>query len=263
VNALPQFRYVRVRRQQYWNCAVADIDIGIFVNRLAIMAKVLLADDDYSLLVMLSAWLKHEDHHVVETARDGEQALELLLAYPFDCVVMDWEMPKIDGVEVCRRVREKNKKIPILLLTGRDAIEDRIVGLDAGADDYLTKPFAAGELSARIRTLLRRANQLEVDAVKSDSIEIEKAGHSATFDGKELNLAPREYDLLEFLMRHPGEVFSPEALMARVWPDSDEATVAAVRVAVGRVRSKLTDASGKCPLVTVRGSGYRWDGAQS
>ncbi len=239
---------------------MADIDIEIFVNRLAIMAKVLLADDDYSLLVMLSAWLKHEDHHVVETARDGEQALELLLAYPFDCVVMDWEMPKIDGIEVCRRVREKNKKIPILLLSGRDAIEDRIAGLDAGADDYLTKPFAAGELSARIRTLLRRANQLEVDAVKSDSIEIEKAGHSATFDGKELNLAPREYDLLEFLMRHPGEIFSPEALMARVWPDSDEATVAAVRVAVGRVRSKLTDASGKCPLVTIRGSGYRWDG---
>jgi two-component system phosphate regulon response regulator PhoB len=261
VNALPQFRYVRVRRRQYWNCAVADIDIEIFVDRLAIMAKVLLADDDYSLLVMLSAWLKHEDHHVVETARDGEQALELLLAYPFDCVVMDWEMPKIDGIEVCRRVREKNKKIPILLLSGRDAIEDRIAGLDAGADDYLTKPFAAGELSARIRTLLRRANQLEVEAIKSDSIEIEKAGHSATFDGKELNLAPREYDLLEFLMRHPGEIFSPEALMARVWPDSEEATVAAVRVAVGRVRSKLTDASGKCPLTTVRGSGYRWDGA--
>ncbi len=242
---------------------MADIDKEIFVNRLALMAKVLLADDDYSLLVMLSAWLKHEDHHIVETAKDGEQALELLLAYPFDCVVMDWEMPKIDGIEVCRRVREQNKKIPILLLSGRDAIEDRIAGLDAGADDYLTKPFAAGELSARIRTLLRRANQLEVDAVKSDSIEIEKAGHSATFDGKELNLAPREYDLLEFLMRHPGEVFSPEALMARVWPDSEEASVAAVRVAVGRVRSKLTDASGKCPLTTVRGSGYRWDGAQS
>ena len=99
-----------------------------------------------------------------------------------------------------------------------------------------------------------------MEAIKSDSIEIEKAGHSATFDGRELNLAPREYDLLEFLMRHPGEIFSPEALMARVWPDKEDASVAAVRVAVQRVRSKLTDASGKCPLTTVRGSGYRWDG---
>ncbi|HNB23571.1 MAG TPA: response regulator transcription factor, partial [Candidatus Melainabacteria bacterium] len=240
--------------------AVANIDNRGLESR-SFMAKVLLADDDYSLLVMLSAWLKHEDHHIVETARDGEQALDLLLSYPFDCVVMDWEMPKMDGIEVCKRVREKNKKIPILLLTARETIEDRIAGLDAGADDYLTKPFAAGELSARIRTLLRRANQVELEAIKSDSIEIEKAGHSVTLDGKELNLAPREYDLLEFLMRHPGEVFSPEALMARVWPDKEDASVAAVRVAVQRVRSKLTDASGKCPLTTVRGSGYRWDGA--
>jgi DNA-binding response OmpR family regulator len=224
------------------------------------MAKVLLADDDYSLLVMLSAWLKHEDHHTVETVKDGEAALELLLSYPFDVVVLDWEMPKLDGIEVCKRLRIKNKQIPILLLSGRDAIEDRIIGLDAGADDYLTKPFAAGELSARLRTLLRRAGQIEDEAIKSDSIQIKVAGHQATFEGKELNLAPREYDLLEFLMRHPGETFSPEALMSRVWSETDNPSVAAVRVAVQRVRSKLTEVSGKCPLTTIRGSGYRWDG---
>lgn len=225
------------------------------------MAKVLLADDDYSLLIMLSAWLKHEDHHTVETVKDGEAALELLLSYPFDVVVLDWEMPKLDGIEVCKRLRVKNKQIPILLLSGRDAVEDRIIGLDAGADDYLTKPFAAGELSARIRTLLRRAGQIEDEAINSDSIQIKVAGHQATFEGKELNLAPREYDLLEFLMRHPGETFSPEALMSRVWSETDNPSVAAVRVAVQRVRSKLTEVSGKCPLTTIRGSGYRWDGA--
>lgn len=224
-----------------------------------LMAKVLIADDDSALLVMLSAWLMHESNHVVETAADGEQALDLLLTYSYDVVVLDWEMPKYSGLQVCRELREKRPYVPVLMLTGRRNVDDKVEGLDAGADDYLTKPFSPQELSARVRTLLRRPSQDVAAAVLSGSIELDAVGRAACVNGKDLQLAPREFELLEFFVRHPNDSFTADALITRVWKDSDEVSTAAVRMSVKRLRQKIEEAGGECPLKTSRGAGYSWE----
>ncbi len=223
------------------------------------MAKVLLADDDYELVVMLSAWLRHENNHVVETARDGQEALDFLLTYFYDVVVLDWEMPKISGVDVCRQLREKRPYVPVLMLTGRRTLDDKVEGLDAGADDYLTKPFSPQELSARVRSLLRRPAEDPESALVSGTVSLDTAGRTATANGKALNLAPREFDLLEFFIRHPQTLFTTDALLARVWSDSEEVSAAAVRMSINRVRTKIEGAQDSCPLKTVRGEGYKWE----
>lgn len=223
------------------------------------MARVLLADDDRSVLVMVSSWLRLEDQHTVDTASDGQEALDFLLTYGYDAVVLDWEMPKLAGVEVCRRFKQEHPETPVLMLTGKDTTDDKITGLDAGADDYITKPFSAEELSARLRALLRRRAAPAAEKVVSGSVSLEPASRSAFASGKPLQLSPIEFNLLEFLLKHPGDCFSPEALLSRVWADAEEATVASVRVTVNRLRTKLEEALGTCPLTTVRGSGYRWD----
>lgn len=223
------------------------------------MAKVLLADDDYELVVMLSGWLRHENKHVVETAADGQEALDLLLTYSYDVVVLDWEMPKISGVDVCRQLREKRPYVPVLMLTGRRTLDDKIEGLDAGADDYLTKPFSPQELSARVRSLLRRPAEDPESALVSGTVRLDTVGRTATANGKSLNLAPREFDLLEFFIRHPQTSFTTDALLARVWSDTEEVSAAAVRMSITRVRTKIEGAQDSCPLKTVRGEGYKWE----
>ncbi|MCC7528474.1 MAG: response regulator transcription factor [Candidatus Melainabacteria bacterium] len=223
------------------------------------MAKVLLADDDEALIVMLSAWLKHENHHVVETASNGRDALDLLLTYTYDVVVLDWEMPQISGVEVCREFREKRPYAPVLMLTGRRTLDDKIEGLDAGADDYLTKPFSPQELSARVRSLLRRPVHETDSTAVCGAVTIDAIARTALVNGKALQLAPREFELLEFFIRHANQSFSPEALAGRVWVDGGDVSIAAVRMAIKRLRAKMEEAAGECPLKTSRGSGYIWE----
>lgn len=223
------------------------------------MAKVLLADDDSALLVMLSAWLGHESNHVVETASDGQQALDLLLTYSYDVVVLDWEMPKLSGPQVCRELREKRPYVPVLMLTGRRNVDDKVEGLDAGADDYLTKPFNPQELSARVRTLLRRPSQDAPTMISSGCVDLDCAGRAASVNGKDLRLAPREFELLEFFVRHPNASFTPEALISRVWTDLEDVSVAAVRMSIKRLRKKIEESGGDCSLKTSRGTGYSWE----
>jgi len=211
------------------------------------------------LIVMLSAWLKHESNYVVETAADGQEALDLLLTYCYDVVVLDWEMPKISGVEVCRQFRAQRPYTPVLMLTGRRTVDDKVEGLDAGADDYLTKPFSPQVLSARVRSLLRRASHDTEAAIVSGQVLLDVAGKTASVNNKDLQLAPREFELLEFFVRHPRDCFSPEALLNRVWSDSEGFSVAAVRMSVKRLRAKIEEAGGECPLKTARGVGYSWD----
>lgn len=227
------------------------------------MARLLLADDDRSVLVMLSSWLKLEDQHTVDTASNGEEALSFLEAYSYDIVILDWEMPKIAGVEVCRRFKEKNPGVPVLMLTGKDTVQDKVQGLNAGADDYLTKPFQAEELSARVRALLRRGNKQETAALVSGAVSLEPLAKRVTIKGAELRLSPTEFALLEFFLTNPDQSFSPEALLSRIWAGADDATIASVRVTVNRLRTKLEGALGNAPLTTVRGSGYSWDSSLS
>lgn len=224
------------------------------------MARILLADDNQEVLVMLSSWLKLKDRHTVDTAEDGRSALEFLSTYSYDAVVLDWEMPGIEGVEVCRQFRRRNNLTPVIMLTGRDATEDKIVGLDAGSDDYLTKPFSAEELSARIRALLRRSATPPCSTVKLQSagIVVEPDSRKVTAQEKELSLSPTEYNLLVFFITHSGQGFSAEQVVARVWGDPDEANPATLRTAIKRLRRKIEAAMGSCPLVNERTLGYYW-----
>ena len=223
------------------------------------MARLLLADDDNEVLVMLSSWLRLTDQHTVDTASDGEQALDFILTYTYDLIVLDWEMPKLQGIEICRRFKQKCPDTPVLMLTGRSAIADTIQGLDAGADDYITKPFSASELSARVRALLRRFAPPESEKLISNGLTLEPSSRSVTANGLPLDLSPTEFELLEFFLRNSGSTFPVEALISRVWNDSDKSSVAAVRTTINRLRIKLEKALGVCPIQTERGSGYRWD----
>jgi DNA-binding response OmpR family regulator len=221
------------------------------------MAKILVIEDDLGLSRMVKDWLTFE-HHMVETADNGKDGLEKLQYYQYDVIVMDWELPEMTGIEICKQYRSSGGKTPILMLTGKGTIVDKETGFDAGADDYLTKPFHMKELSVRLRALLRRVGgNLTGDELKYRDIVIEPANHRATRNGKDLQLLPKEFALLEFLMRHPSQVFSAEALLSRVWSSESDATIDAVSTCIKRLRKKV-DVDGETSIIkTVHGVGYK------
>jgi DNA-binding response OmpR family regulator len=215
------------------------------------MAKILLVDDDADLILMISSFLARE-HHIVETANNGDDAKHLLTISNYDVIVLDWNMPGMSGIDLCKWYR-KAGSAPIIMLTGRTAVAQKEEGLDSGADDYLTKPFSMKELSARIRALLRRP----VNHVMELSIG-EYSLHPPTLTvkraGKEFQLPPREFALLEFLARHPQEIFKGDALMTRVWRSDSETTTDSLRTCVKQIRKRLDDDK---VIETVAGAGYR------
>jgi len=208
-------------------------------------------DDDAPIRRMLDRTLTAEGYEV-RCAADGGAALASIERSVPDAVVLDVSMPGLDGLEVCRRLRGKRLAMPILLLTARDALEDRVAGLDAGADDYLVKPFAVEELSARLRALLRRGHDvLEVLAFADVTLDVQ--ARSADRAGRELHLSAREADLLELLLRNPRNVVSREVALDRVWGGPASASLNVVDRYVSYLRRKL----GEPPLIeTVRGVGF-------
>jgi len=220
------------------------------------MAKILIVEDDLSLASMICDWLRFE-HHLVEPVDNGDNALELMRSYTYDVVILDWAIPGLSGIEVCQQFRAMGGTTPILLLTGKGAIEDKEVGFNSGADDYLTKPFQAKELSMRVRALLRRSTAVTSDVLKAGNITLNAKDYRVTKNETQLQLAPREFALLEFFMRHPNEVFSPEALLDRVWASDSEASRDTVRVCITRLRHKLGTDSGTPLIQTVFGVGYK------
>ncbi len=222
------------------------------------MAKILIVEDDLGLTRMVREWLTFE-HHLVETSNDGQDGLEKLRSFEYDVVVLDWDLPLLSGLEVCREFRSRGGSTPILMLTGKDGITDKESGFGAGADDYLTKPFHMKELSMRLKALLRRAAPFTGDKLKAGNLELDVQSHKVTRDGDELQLLPKEFSLLEFLMRHPGQVFSAEALLNRVWASEADTSVDAVSTCIKRLRKKI-DVEGKRSLVrTIHGIGYKLD----
>ncbi|MDP3508612.1 MAG: response regulator transcription factor [Candidatus Melainabacteria bacterium] len=222
------------------------------------MAKILLVEDepDFSILI---AQLLASEHHTVEIATSGESALELLAVYHFDCLILDWNLPGISGLEVCQKFRAKKGLTPILMLTARQHVDDKSAGLDSGADDYLTKPFELKELSSRVRALLRRPTSFQGTSLKVGKLEMDVNNFKLTNHGKEVQLLPKEFALLEFFMRHPNQVFSPETLIDRVWASDHEASPETIRTYIKRLRKKL-DVEGKpSNLSTVHGVGYKFD----
>jgi DNA-binding response OmpR family regulator len=221
------------------------------------MSKILIVDDEKDLSEGLRRSLVR-DQHVVEVAYDGQQAMDLLLVSKYDLVVLDWMMPKQSGLDVCRWFRSRGDKTPILMLTARGELDDKEKGLDSGADDYLTKPFHLREFQARVRALLRRGSSSAASNVLSvGTVALDTVARKVTRDGAEVRLEPKEFNLLEFLLRHPNQAFNADALITRVWQSDTEVSTDAVRVYVRMLRKKL-DVEGKPSIVeTVHGSGYR------
>lgn len=218
------------------------------------MAKILLVEDDQNLANTVRTFLLFE-HHAVEHVADGQGAFTQLRSFPYELIILDWELPSMSGIEILRRFRSSGGTTPILILTGHDTIEDKEQGLDLGADDYLTKPFHMKELGARVRALLRRpAPASQSNVLTAGAISLDSVKHQATVSGDVISLLPREFQLLEFFMRHRNRVFSAETLLKSVWPSDSEATLEALRTALKRMRKKV-DPKGEL-IRTVHGVGY-------
>ena len=197
-----------------------------------------------------------EAGHAIDVARDGQEGLDYALAAEYDVMVVDIMLPRMNGLDLLREVRRRGIKTPVLLLTARDAIDDRVKGLDAGADDYLVKPFAFPELLARIRALLRRP-PLQTDSVlRLGDLEMDVATRKVSRGGKPIELTPREFSLLEFLMRHPNQVLTRTQIAEHVWNFDFYSDSNVVDVYIGYLRRKI-DRGFAYPLIhTVRGVGY-------
>jgi two-component system copper resistance phosphate regulon response regulator CusR len=217
--------------------------------------RILLAEDDPRLGRLLAKGLR-DQAYAVDLATDGEQALYQAAVNDYDAVVLDIAMPRRDGLDVCRALRERGSRVPILMLTARDAVSDRIAGLDAGGDDYLTKPFDFGELLARLRALMRRGHVVRPPAIVVGDLRIDTAGQTAARAGRTVPLTGKEYALLEYLARHAGAVVSRADICAHVWDDNHDPLSNAIEVYINRLRRKL-DAPGRPALIhTRRGAGY-------
>jgi DNA-binding response OmpR family regulator len=220
----------------------------------------LVIEDDPRLSRLLKRLLE-DDRHLVEVATDGQSGLEIAEDLPgIDCVILDIGLPDINGLEVARRLRAAGSAVPILMLTARDTVGDRVSGLDAGADDYLVKPFAFEELSARLRALARRGGptgRRTIPTLATGPIVLDEAARRVTVDGKDVELSPREFSLLECLLRHAGQTLSRDQLLDQAWPFGVAVTPNAVDAYIHYLRDKLGDAGRY--IRTVRGDGYRLD----
>lgn len=193
----------------------------------------------------------------VDVAPDGTTALREAKVNPYDAVVLDLGLPDVDGLEVCRRLRARGQAIRILMATARDAVEDRIAGLDTGADDYIVKPYALGELVARLRALLRRPAESLPEVLTVGELRLDTAARTARRGAREIALTTKEFAVLETLMRHPGAVLTREHISEHAWDQNYDPFSNVIDVYIGRLRKKV-DARGEPPMLeTVRGAGYR------
>jgi DNA-binding response OmpR family regulator len=224
------------------------------------MARVMVVDDDVTVREVVVTYLRAAGYDVAEAA-DGESALDMLRDEPADLLVLDLMLPGIDGLEVCGRVRAKGDDVPVIMLTALGSETDRVVGLERGADDYVTKPFSPRELVLRVESVLRRVGERGVvkEIVADGDLVVDSSEHTATLGGRRLALTLREFDLLRFFLSNPGQAFSRDELLQNVWGWSfgDQSTVT---VHVRRLREKIeADPTHPVRLATVWGVGYRWE----
>jgi two-component system OmpR family response regulator len=220
--------------------------------------RLLIADDDVKLLAALARGLRGEGY-AVDAAATGDAALLQARVYDYDAVILDIMLPGPDGVEVCRALRDEGRWSPVIMLTARDGVEDRIRGLDAGADDYLVKPFDFGELVARVRALLRRGAPERPAVLCVGDLEVDPATRSVTRGERAVVLTAREFGVLEFLARRAGDVVTRTELLEHVWDQNYEGSTNIVDVYVGYLRRKLEEPFGRPLIRTVRGTGYVLD----
>jgi two-component system, OmpR family, copper resistance phosphate regulon response regulator CusR len=225
--------------------------------------KILVVEDDRKVAGFVEQGLK-EEGYVVDLARDGEEATMLAHVNEYDVMLLDVMLPKKNGFQIATELRREGRKTPILMLTSRDAAEDIVRGLDAGADDYLSKPFRFDELLARIRALYRRGGAERLDVLRYGPITLDRLRHVAAVNDQVLDLTPKEFQLLEYFLLHPEEVVRRTALLEKVWDMHFDPESNVVDVHVGNLRRKLTHAAGEPLLATVRGVGFmlRHDGTR-
>lgn len=218
--------------------------------------RLLLVEDDVRMAATASQFLRNHGF-AVDHAAAGRAALELAAINGYDAVVLDLGLPDLDGLDVCRRLRQSQPPLRILMATARDAVDARIAGLDTGADDYLVKPYALGELVARIRALLRRPADALPPVLHLGDLALDTGNRSARRGPREIPLTAKEYAVLEVLMRHPGQVLTREHISQHAWDDNYDPLSNVIDVYIGRLRRKI-DLPGEPPMLeTMRGAGYR------
>lgn len=218
--------------------------------------RILLIEDEHRLSDVLKKGFV-EDGYAVDQAFDGEEGLMMAQDEPYDAVVLDWSLPKMEGVEVCRRLRDQGKNVPVIMLTAKNELEDKLSGLNAGADDYLTKPFAFAELKARVLALLRRSTQQVKPQLQVADLVLDPVTHEVMREGKALKLTPKEFAMLEYLLRHKGEVISRTQITEHVWDYNFDSMSNVVDVFVATLRKKVDGPFAKKLLHTVHGVGYK------
>jgi heavy metal response regulator len=218
--------------------------------------RILVVEDERRIAAFVKRGLE-EECYAVDVAYDGEEALDWAAVVDYDLIVLDVLLPKKDGVQVCRELRLQGQQVPVLMLTARDAVEDRVRGLDSGADDYLVKPFAFQELLARMRALLRRGGEVKSTRLQVGDLVLDTVTHRADRGGRVIELTAREYALLEFLMRHPGQALSRTQIAEHVWNYDFFSTSNVVDVYIRYLRRKIDQGFEIKLIKTVRGVGYK------
>ena len=218
--------------------------------------RVLVVDDETRMASLLKRALE-EEGHVVDVAADGADGLWLAAENPYGAIVLDVMLPDFDGFELCRRIRGNGQWVPVIMLTARDSVGDRVRGLDAGADDYLVKPFSLAELAARLRALARRDDRPRPVARAEGDLTLDPAAKRAWRAGTELHLSPKEFTLLELFLRHPGDVLTRSRIIEAVWDFAYGGGSNVVDQYVNYLRRKIDTPFGRHDIETVRGMGYR------
>jgi len=220
--------------------------------------RILVVEDDHKIANAVKKGLEQE-HFAVDVSYVGKDGLGQALTIEYDLIVLDRMLPEVDGIEICKMLREKKNNTPILILTAKDRIEDRVEGLNAGADDYLVKPFAFEELLARVRALLRRPQKVENNVLKVEDLELDPVTFQVKRANKNIELSSKEFALLEYMMRNPARIMTKDNIIAHVWDYDADILPNTVEVYIGYLRNKVDKPfPKKADLIqTVRGFGYR------
>lgn len=217
--------------------------------------KILIAEDEITIAKALKVMLE-KNKYSVDMVHNGVDALDYIMTYPYNALVLDIMMPGMDGIEVLKNARARGVTTPALFLTAKSEIEDRVAGLDAGADDYLAKPFAAAEFLARVRALARRSDVYSPSVLSVGDASLDFGSYILSGPGGEVRLNNKEYQLTEVFMRRPGQIFSSERLMDMVWGQDSEAGTDVVWTYIGFLRKKLRQVGSRLEIKTIRGAGY-------
>jgi DNA-binding response OmpR family regulator/HPt (histidine-containing phosphotransfer) domain-containing protein len=229
----------------------------MLVNRGSVSMKILLLEDDPPTSERLAATLSSH-HHAVDVAEDGAEGLEMAMQWPYDLLIVDWLLPSMNGLEVCRQLRQRGNRTPILMLTVRDANADIVAGLDAGADDYLAKSSDPSQLLARVRALLRRSQVATDPVLRWGDLTLDPAHAQVSYQGQPIPCRPKEYELLELFLRNPHRLLTRSAIIDHLWPMADTPVEGSVTNLIKDLRQRLKQAGiTESPIETVYGLGYR------